>query len=96
MEKLVCKLSNMKELMPGDRVLVWSCRNKQVEPATVVCRYGALETEYYDYTDPNGKPILDYVLGPYPDLVDVIFDSNLHNVSHGHFTDMVKRLGNKK
>lgn len=78
-------------IIPGARVKVFdsaSFKNdkltplsKTVKPATVVCRYG--------------KPRKVYVkdeceLGPYPDLVDIIFDDQPERISKGHFTSGVE------
>lgn len=51
-------------------------------PATVVCWYGKPTTRYSD----------DLTLGPYPSLVDVIFDHRPERVSHGHGGDSIETL----
>lgn len=79
-----------KEIMPGDRVLVFDYLlfkndistplSVTMKPATVICRYGMwsgwYENERYCY----------------PDLVDVKFDHRPELISHGHFTSGVKRI----
>jgi len=76
-------------IMPGDRVLVFDPQlfrddvttplSYTMRPAVVLRRYGR-RAEHY--------PISDMTLGPYPDLVDVIF---LHRgLSRSHFTDSVR------
>lgn len=79
-----------RNIMPGDRVLVFDSSlfendvktplSYTMRPATVVCRYGKVAQHF---------PISDMTLGPYPDLVDVIFDHKPKLVSHGHFTSGV-------
>lgn len=76
---------------PGQRVMVYdySLFKDDVKtpfiqlfrPATVVCWYGKPEVHY---------PVCDLKLGPYPNLVDVIFDHRPNQVSHGHFGDGVE------
>lgn len=84
-----------RNLMPGDRVLVWDALNHgPVGPATIVARYGyhpfwtmswgfGLRDEIY----PGG-----YEVWKYPDLVDVRFDRRPDVISHGHFTSGVEEL----
>lgn len=79
-----------RPIMEGTRVLVFDNRlykNDLVTPltmtmkeATVVCRYGRPITKYSD----------DLTLGPYPDLVDVVFDHRPNEISKGHFTNGVE------
>jgi len=81
------------ELFPGDRVMVFDSRSyvddvitpisMTMKPATIVSRYGKLKEHY---------KTCDYVSGPYPDLIDVIFDHRPNEVSKGHFTGEKKRL----
>ncbi len=76
----------MKELFPNDRVLVFDSRlykddvstplSMTMKPATIVNRYGSLKKDYV-----SGS------LGPYPDLIDVVFDHRPEEVSKGHFTN---------
>jgi hypothetical protein len=80
-------------ILPGSRVMVFDhllYKNDKdtplsvtVKPATVIQRYGRLETFY---------PISETVLGPYPDLIDVRFDHRPDQVSHGHFAEHVKEI----
>src|SRR5260221_7047258 len=69
------KEANMNpELFPGDRVMVFDSRAYKddistplsitMKPATIVSRYGKVKA--------NDR--LGLILGPYPDLIDVIFD----------------------
>lgn len=81
-----------KVFLPGDRVLAYDSSlfkdDKSTpcldltRPATVVCWYGCPIRKYSD----------DLILGPYPNLVDVIFDHKPDRVSHGHFGDGVETL----
>ncbi len=71
---------------PGSRVMIFDASlfkddvstplSHTMRPATVVCRYGKRQATYCDG---------DITLGPYPDLVDVVFDHRPETVSHGHF-----------
>ena len=80
----------MREILPGYRCLVFDSRryinDKETpievtfRPATVVRRYGSLM-----------KEIGGHKFGPYPDLVDVIFDGE-EKISRGHFTQFIKEL----
>jgi hypothetical protein len=82
-----------RNIMPGDRVKVFDALlfkddrvtplSHTVRPATVVRRYGALKQVY---------KINDLTLGPYPDLVDVVFDHRPKTESCGHFTNGVETL----
>ena len=79
-----------KEIMPGDRVLVFDSRlyiddvktpiEHTMRQATVVCRYGC-----YGY---HGE----HTRWRYPDLCDVVFDHRPESVSKGHFTDGIRLL----
>lgn len=81
----------MSELFPGDRVMVFDSRlyvndvitplSMTMKPATIVSRYGSLKTSFIGFS-----------LGPYPDLIDVIFDHRPGCVSRGHFTDNKKAI----
>lgn len=81
-----------KVFKPGDRVLCYDSSlfkdDKSTpcldltRPATVVCWYGS----------PIRKYSKDLILGPYPSLVDVIFDHRPNSVSHGHFGDGVETI----
>ena len=80
-----------RQIMPGTRVLVFDYTifkddvktplSQTLKKATVVCRYGSLKETY---------SISGTTLGPYPDLVDVVFDHRPERVSHGHFTSGVE------
>ena len=82
----------MKEIMPGDRVMVFDSLlyvddkttplSHTVRPATVVCRYGYKVF----YPASMDKPWI------YPDNVDVLFDHRPKSVSKRHFTYGVKQL----
>jgi len=82
-----------RNLMPGDRVLVFDWRlykrdditplDFTMRPATIVRRYG--QVALY-------SPITELADGPYPDLVDVQFDHRPGEISRGHFTDGVQEL----
>ncbi len=78
---------------PGSRVMVFDPRlfvndrdtplSVTMKPATVVCRYGRV------------KAVLlggDLILGPYPDLIDVVFDHRPERVSVGHFCENIKEI----
>lgn len=77
------------QIMPGSRVLVFDSSlfiddvttplSYTLRPATVIRRYGRLRKDYGN----------DLILGPYPDLVDVVFDHR-EGVSKGHFTNSVQ------
>jgi hypothetical protein len=79
--------------MPGDRVKVFDHRLfvddiktplfMTMQPATVVRRYGIPDKKY---------PICGISLGPYPDVVDVVFDREPDRESKGHFTNGVEIL----
>ena len=82
----------MKEIMPGDRVLVFDPRvykddittpfSHTVRPATVVCRYGMRGSNPFSIFSGDGLI--------YSDLIDVVFDHRPGQVSNGHFTGGVK------
>jgi len=92
-------------LMPGDRVLAYEHLwykddiktpvTMLMKPATVIKRYGELERKYDDPDIPS--------YGPYPDMVDVLFDhvrfphakGELRYLSKGHFTYGVIPMGDK-
>jgi hypothetical protein len=79
------------QVLPGTRVLVYDSKlfkndiktpsKTLYKPATVVCRYGKLKHDYGDFA-----------LGPYEDLVDVLFDHRPERISHGHFTYGIQLL----
>lgn len=82
-----------RNLMPGDRVIVFDnllYRNDLITPptythrsATIIKRYGQ-RADFY--------PISKLWLGPYPDMIDVVFDHRPDRISHGHFTKWVKSI----
>ena len=87
----------MKEIMPGDRVMVFDHRLFQddvstpltttMQPATVVCRYG------YKYYPPTYLSCYDYDKPwTYPDVCDVVFDHRPQEVSKSHFTWGIRHL----
>lgn len=73
-------------LYPGDRALVYDSLEfindiatpaaTLMKPATIISRYGRYSK----------------MLGPYPDLVDVVFDHRPYKVSRGHFTERIRPL----
>lgn len=79
-----------KEIMPGDRVLVYDSLAfvddittpvfKLMRPATIICRYG-----YRQGVRGRGSRI-------FSDIVDVVFDHRSEFVSHGHFTNYIKPM----
>lgn len=81
------------ELFPGDKVMVFDSRlyvddvitplSVTMKPATIVSRYGRLKEHY---------KTCDYVSGPYPDLIDVVFDHRPGCISKGHFTGDKKAI----
>jgi hypothetical protein len=83
-----------KEIMPGDRILVFehllfkddikTPLSMTMKPATVVCRYGYILHNVVLDIPPGGWK--------YPDVVDIIFDHRPDKVSRGHFTDAVESL----
>ena len=86
-----------KVFVAGDRVLVYDYTlfkndvdtpsRELTKPATVVRWYGRPETHY---------KICDMRLGPYPSLIDVVFDHRPQRESCGHFTDHVEHCyGNR-
>jgi hypothetical protein len=90
------------EYYPGTRVNVFDPRlfkddittpiSMTVRSAIVVRWYGKLKKEYWTYYDDHEgwqERILDFTLGPYFNLVDVIFDYDGHE-SHGHFADWME------
>ncbi len=89
-------MNETSSILPGSRVIVFDSRlyvddrltplSTTMRPATVVRRYGKLETKTTDE---------DLRLGNYPDLVDVVFDHRPFAVSNGHFTSGVKILEEK-
>lgn len=82
----------MKDLMPGDRVIVFDSilykddfttpLTHTMKAATIVCRYGRKDP-------PIGE---DYPERTYDDLCDVVFDHRKDSVSKGHFTYGIKRI----
>jgi len=91
----------MKEIFPGDRVMVWDhslwIRDDLTpechRPATVICRYGRKDVSthnifYDEYGFAYGEPVI-YI---YDDLVDVEFDHRPGEITKGHFTYGVKLL----
>jgi hypothetical protein len=78
-------------ILPGSRVLAFDSRLYRddvstpsavtIMLATVVRRYGKMRLRLTE----------DCILGPYPDLVDLLFDHN-PRVSHGHFTDGIEEI----
>ena len=80
-------MNDLRNLMPGDRVKVFDSSlfkddkttplSMTMKSATIVKRYGQIARHY---------PINDFTLGPYEDMVDVVFDHKPERVSHGHFT----------
>src|ERR1700733_10434767 len=76
----------------GDRVMVFDHRlykddvttpiSMTVKPATVVKWYGKTKTVYR---------INDFEFGPYPSLVDVLFDHRQEEISEAHFTYALRR-----
>ena len=92
MSRYNSKGGSMKhEILPGCRVIVFDStlfKNDKETPlsitrksATVTCRYGKLKYDYGDFS-----------LGPYEDLIDVVFDHRLERISHGHFLDGVEHI----
>jgi len=85
-----CENSSL-DIIPGDKVMVFDATifkndvdtplSQTIKKATVVRRYGNLQTRYCSGSE----------LGPYADLVDVVFDHRPESVSHGHFTDRIVR-----
>ena len=81
---------NNDKILPGARVMVFDYLlfkndkttplSRTMKPATVVCRYGTIQDRICE----------DFVLGPYPDCVDVLFDHQPERVSKGHFTSGVE------
>ncbi len=88
----------IEEFYPGARRMVFDSRlfvddkktpiSTTMKPATVVCRYGKVAS-YYGGNIYDGY---DIQLGPYEDLVDVVFDHRPEKVSHGHFTSGTKPI----
>lgn len=82
----------MMEIEINSRVMIFDSRRYiddvktplaiTMQPATVVCRYGKLVKKYSE----------DLVLGPYEDLVDVVFDHTPTRISRGHFTECAKLI----
>jgi hypothetical protein len=79
-------------VMPGDRVLVFDPRlfkndvdtplSMTMRPATIIRRYGRLQKRYSE----------DLELGPYADVVDVVFDHRNEKPSESHFTSGIQKL----
>jgi len=82
-------MENSDKILPGARVRVFDSTlfkndvetplSYTIRSATVVCRYGMPRKDYG-----NGL-----VLGPYPDLIDVVFDHR-PELSRCHFTHVVE------
>lgn len=68
----------MSEILPDSRIMVYDGETDAFKPATVICRYGFRSTY-------NERWI-------YPDNVDVRFDHRPDRISHGHFTDGVRKI----
>lgn len=85
------QVHKMNELFPGDRVLVFDSLlykddkstplSITMRPATIVARYGRKD---YDWESRK-----NWV---YSDLIDVEFDHRPGKISHGHFTNMCKKI----
>ena len=91
----------MSDLYPDVRVMVYDAWAYGKEcyyngggafrPATVVKWYGQIKTDYKDFT-----------LGPYENLVDVLFDDlpefyrPQEGISKGHFANFVKIINKGK
>lgn len=91
-----------RNTMPGDRVLVFNHRlykndidtpsSMTNQPATVLCRYGKKSIYHFNCVhDHDFNPICEPSIWIYPDLVDVLFDSD-PRPSHGHFTTSVTSM----
>jgi len=80
------------EFLPKDRVKVFDHKKYKndvstplsytMRTGTVICVRGQLAEKY---------PINGITLGPYPNLIDVLFDGDL-NVSEGHFAEYVEKI----
>ncbi len=87
----------LEKALPGARVIAFdhllymddirTPLSYTMRPATVVARYGQ---------SAEHLRLSDVTLGPYPDLVDVLFDHRPERVSKGHFTDGVHLLYEEK
>jgi len=73
------------KLLPGSKVLVFDpflFKNDKLTPLSITVQPAIIVCRY-------GKKTR---FGKYLDLVDVIFDHRPNDISHGHFTDGVKRV----
>lgn len=82
----------LQGIVPGTRVKVFdhtlfvddkkTPKSVTMKPATVLCHYGLMVVEYSE----------DLALGPYPSMVDVLFDHRPVRESKGHFTYGIELL----
>jgi hypothetical protein len=89
-------------ILPGSRVLVFDPRlfiddiatplNITMQPATVIQRYSKIVKDYSNVEyDDYGHQIGEIIYHKYDDIIDVIFDYDMHR-SNCHFLTTVKEL----